>query len=304
MFRGVACVMNALNATNAARAAGAKVSCRTIEADDIPAIVALLCEGFPERARPYWEAGFARMRDRPVPDGYPRYGHLLSVGDEIVGCLLLLVSCSTDGVLRANVSSWYAKPDYRSLASMLVSVAFKRKELTFINISPAPHTVPILQAQGYERFVAGQFVTAPVLAGPNFGTKVRRVGAGNDDAPLPASERDLLRRHAGYGALSLVCSRGEDHEPFVFVRKRLMRGFLPAAQLVWCRDVNAFARCAGPLGRALLRHGIAAVSLDANGPISGLRGAYREGSGVKFARGPHRPRLGDLADTELVVFGV
>ena len=43
--------------------------------------------------------------------------------------------------------------------------------------------------------------------------------------------------------------------------------------------------------------------IDATGPLAGLPGPYRGDRAQKFWRGPHKPRLGDLADTELVVFG-
>ena len=282
-----------------------KVVCRAVEAADVPDVIALLSEGFPERGRDYWTRGFERLRDRPLPEGCPRYGYLLRAGSEIVGCLLLIVSLDcVSGTLRANVSSWYAKPNFRSLAAMLVSVAFKRKDFTFINISPAPHTVPILEAQGYKRYAAGQFIALPALTLSAFRTRVRPIDKVGESVILPHEERALLERHVGYGALSLVCSTGDDHQPFVFLRRRLLGGRLPAAQLMWCRDVTAFQHVAGALGRCLLRHGIAAVSIDANGPLANLLGTYREGSGVKFYRGPNAPRLGDLADTEMAVFGV
>ena len=93
------------------------------------------------------------------------------------------------------------------------------------------------------------------------------------------------------------------HEPFVFRRRRVLRTTVPAAQLIYCRDVDVVSRFAGAIGRHLLTFGILCIAIDANGPIEGLRGIYRRGSGLRFFRGPHRPRAGDLADTELVVFG-
>jgi hypothetical protein len=35
----------------------------------------------------------------------------------------------------------------------------------------------------------------------------------------------------------------------------------------------------------------------------GLAGFYREPLGRKYFKGPQRPRLADLSDTELVVYG-
>lgn len=247
------------------------------------------------------------MAERPLVPGCQKYGYLIDAEGAVVGCLLLISSeVEVEGrrVVRTNVSSWFVRPDYRFQASMLVSVAFRRKGVTFINISPAPHTVPILEAQGYRRYVAGQFVTAPAFAALSTSAEIVRVRPDTDDRSLEELDcMDLLRRHAAYGCISLVCRQGGRLEPFVFARRRMVRTVVPAAQLLWCRDIEAFRALAGPIGRHLLRRGVFLVSVDANGPLEGLPGSYREGNGPKFFRGADRPRLGDLADTELAVFG-
>jgi hypothetical protein len=88
------------------------------------------------------------------------------------------------------------------------------------------------------------------------------------------------------------------------LRKR--RGIipLPALQLGFCREISDYAGCTGAIGRYLLRRGSPVVILDANGPIAGLAGIYSEARGRKYFKGPHQPRLGDLADTELAIFGM
>jgi hypothetical protein len=77
----------------------------------------------------------------------------------------------------------------------------------------------------------------------------------------------------------------------------------PAMQLIYCRDLADYVVCAGAIGRFLLGRGKMSVIVDANGPIDGLRGVYTEKRGRKYFKGPHQPRLGDLSDTELVVYG-
>jgi hypothetical protein len=37
--------------------------------------------------------------------------------------------------------------------------------------------------------------------------------------------------------------------------------------------------------------------------VAGLPGVYSEVRGHKYFKGPHQPRLGDLADTELAIYG-
>jgi hypothetical protein len=74
-------------------------------------------------------------------------------------------------------------------------------------------------------------------------------------------------------------------------------------QLIYARDVADYVACAGAIGRFLLRRGKLSVLLNANGPLEGVRGLYTEKRGRKYFKGPHRPKLADLSDTELVVYG-
>src|SRR5438132_966347 len=67
------------------------------------------------------------------------------------------------------------------------------------------------------------------------------------------------------------------------------------------RDVAEYVACAGAIGRLLLRHGKFSVILDSNGRVPGLVGVYTQARGRKYFKGPQRPRLADLTDTELVV---
>jgi hypothetical protein len=78
---------------------------------------------------------------------------------------------------------------------------------------------------------------------------------------------------------------------------------LPALQLVYCREIADYVRCAGAIGGFLIRRGKPVVILDANAPITGLAGIYTETRGRKYFKGPHRPRLTDLTETELVLYG-
>ena len=111
-------------------------------------------------------------------------------------------------------------------------------------------------------------------------------------------------QHAAHGCISLWCATARGALiPFVF-RPRLVKGFMPCAQLIYCRDLADFARFAGPLGRYLALRGKPIVIVDANGAIPGLVGIFRHGSKPKYFKGPQRPRLGDLAYTEYAILGV
>ena len=121
------------------------------------------------------------------------------------------------------------------------------------------------------------------------------------------SEADvaILARHAAYGCLGIVCRAADDRAfPFVLQTMRIREHIAPPAmQLIYCRDVADYFTCAGAIGRFLLWRGVVAVALDANGPMNDLVGHYRETHRRKYFKGPQCPRLADLSDSELVIYG-
>jgi hypothetical protein len=285
------------------------VRCREITESDVDAIADLLTRGFSGRTRDYWMRGLRRQGARTVPEGCPRYGFLLENDDKPVGVLLLLYTSTVQGgeaSIRCNVSSWYVDPAFRVYAALLTSMAQKNKQVTYINISPAVPTWPIIEAQGYKLYCNGLFFSLPVLSRAEPGVTIETVTPETQSIKgLPRADLELLARHAQYGCLAFVCHTSDGPLPFVMTPKRIRTGRipLPAMQLVYCRDIAAFVRCAGAIGRLLIRHGKPVAILDANGPVPGLAGIYTETRGRKYFKGPNPPRLTDLTETELVLYG-
>jgi hypothetical protein len=279
-----------------------KVRCRQIRDADLDAVADLLCEGFPVRSRKYWTSGFERMARRPAPEGAPRYGYVLDVDDALVGVLLLLFTGESDQRARFNVSSWYVRPAFRGFATLLVTMALRRKNAVYLNTSPVGRSLPVLNAMGFRPLTRGQFLSLPLLARARRGARVRVVGP--DEAPvggLDAQAIDLLKAHAAQDCLCLVCETGGRAIPFA--RRDIRYSPVGVVQLIWCHDTADFVLCAGALGRALARHGALLAISDANGPIPGLVGRYFDGKSPKFFKGPAEPRINDLAFTEAVIFG-
>jgi hypothetical protein len=281
--------------------------CRQIGDADLGAVAALLARGFPGRDRRFWLRALAQLTEREPPPGLPKYGYLLASGGKPVGAILLIFAAMRAGdevTTRCNVSSWYVEPEFRAYAPMLVSQALRHKDVTYLNVSPAPHTRPIIEAQGFSRYCDGVFVAVPMLNGLFGGEPVEVFTAERrPEAAFDPFEREILLQHAALGCISLWCETSERAYPFVF-RPRLVRGIIPYALMIYCSDNADFVRFAGPLGRHLALRGSPLVVLDANGPIAGLAGLYRRGTMPKYFRGPVRPRLGDLAYTEYALLGV
>ena len=287
----------------------AKVRCREIRESDIEAVADLLTRGFAGRRRAYWIEGLRRQALRPVPEGYPRFGYMLDHEGLPVGVLLLLYTTREhDGetAIRCNLSSWYVEPGFRNYAPMLTKIAQRHKEVTYLNISPAVWTWPIIETQGFKAYCRGLFFSLPVLSRPLPEASVETVPpAAKSIDGIGECDAEVLMRHAQYQCLSIVCRTADGTFPFVLQPLRIRKGWIapPAMQLIYCRDVAEYVACAGTIGRFLLRHGKISVVLDANERIPDLAGIYTEARGRKYFKGPHPPRLADLTDTELVLYG-
>jgi hypothetical protein len=284
-------------ATNPAPAMG----CRQIVAEDRQAVIDLLVRGFQERGAPYWSHAFDVMSSRPVPEGFPRYGYVLTADEAIVGIVLLIFSAPPgERYPRCNLSSWYVDPRFRTYASVLVRKALAKKDVVYINVSSVAHTRKTIVEQGFSCASEGVFLSIGALASAPPGASIRQIDASDAQA---GRQSELLKEHSRAGCISLICTLGGRSYPFVFLRRKIPRTFIPCAQLIYCDAMADFVRFAGMLGRFLLKHGVPAFMVDANGPVEGLTGVYFAGRSPKYFRGPTKPRLGDLAYTEGVLFG-
>jgi hypothetical protein len=281
-----------------------KLRCRQIVDADINDIVDLLTRGFPRPGRGYWARALARLAERDPPPGLPQYGQMLEHEGNPVGVILVIFSeipTPQGPALRGNMSSWYVEPAFRGYAGLMINAAIRHKNVTYINISPAVHTRPIIEAQGFRQYAGGQFVAIPALA--PVGETVSVIPASRTPAvPYDPAEQTLLERHVALGCIGLWCETAERAYPFAFL-PRAVKGIVPAAQLVYCGDFADFLRFAGPIGRHLAWRGRGFVIVDANGPIAGLVGRYVDGKAPKYAKGA-RPGFGDIAYTEAILFGL
>ena len=281
----------------------AAARCREIGAADLDTIIDLLTHGF-ATSREYWAHALKRLTDHATPTGFPKYGYMLESDGRPVGALLLIFTAMGElGQIRCNVSSWYVAPEFRSYAPLLARHATRRKDVTYFNLTPASMTRRLLEAEGYSVYARGRFIALPLFSSPWRKARVRVADPGLSEASdhLSRAEIRLLLDHVSYGCTSLICEVPGEQHPFVFAHYRRWAG-LPVARLVYCRDCSDFIRFAGPLGRFLARRGYFLVFINANARLPGLVGSYKD-DWPNFCKGAHPMSLGDIAYSELVMFG-
>ena len=286
-----------------------KVICREILANDAKGVIQLLDKDFSSaRDKSFWEMAFERMSTHRAPPGYPQFGYILEADGVPVGIILLIFTeidnDEDSAYIQCSVSSWYVEPQFRSFGTLLMSFALKHKHVTYFNLTPAPHTWKILAAQGYRRFSDGRVTSIPMLSNNAWGCRVEHASkASMHSSGLSQFELDLLKIHADYGCLSLICTSPDgSRPPSVFsVRRRL--GVIRFGFLVYRRDVDNFVKFAGALGRYLLFRGISLVIVDAQDRVPGLVGRY-SAVNPKYYKGPRAPWLGDMPFSDRAMFGV
>ena len=285
----------------------ANIKARQISGADVPAAVALLKRGYgSKRTLQFWEYVFACLSRRSLPPGLPRYGYVIECDGKLVGIMLLIYSTIWEddkAEIRCCGSSVYVDPAFRLFAPLLTKKAHGFSDVTVLNLTPAGHTHRMIELSGFKRFSNGIFVAIPLFSRAPKDMPIRVIDARTlPDAQFDQHDHDLLLEHLDYGCKSLWCVTPQRAFPFVF-RIRRARG-VPCAQLVYCRSVDDFVRFARPIGWFLARStGRLLVLLDANAPMPALVGKYFPGKAPRYFHGPDRPRLGDLAHTEVAMFG-
>lgn len=278
------------------------VTAREISEEDFTQVANLLARGFHYQYS-YFTQLLEEMSLRGAPDNCPKYGYALACGEKIVGAVLLISTRMEDGgetFIRCHVTSWFVEPAFRPLAALFFYRTLKRKDIAYINVSARDWTRPIIESQGFRRYSNGQVLIPTSLVALRWLTPGHKLVT-SKEAPGDATdfERRLMVDHARYGCACVWCLEGDVAWPFVFHDLPLKR-IIPAVQLVYCRDIDAFTRFAPLLGRYLLRRGKAIIRIDANGRMPNLPGVYCPEVDPRFCKG-RQPRQGDLAYTQLAM---
>lgn len=274
---------------------------REIQDADLFELGTLLAEGFPKRTLEDWRSALNILTGRPSVEGFPRYGYCLEDGGRLEGVLLLLTA-TIDGVTRSNLSSWYVRPRYRSLATLMHQCAVRTKATVYLNLSPATHTLRSIEALGFRPYTGGTLLVDATSA-VRVGNSIVRSLTLEAARTLDAEVRRSVEAHSRYGCNALLL---EDREGSMIAlyRVKWLKRLVPAARFVAGNPVR-LAASAGPLMRTLLLRGIPLALIDAPlscAPARGMRLlSSRERRYVATDGTPPAP--GDLRETEVALFG-
>jgi hypothetical protein len=284
-----------------------KIGCRTIDAEDLPAVIELLQKGFPRRSRRYWDTGLRRLARHLPPPGFPRFGDMLTIDGRPVGVHLLIAApCLGDpgAPIRCNGSSWYVEERFQSYGIFLQMRATRRRRAVYTNLDPRSYTVPMITAQGYRAYSRGLVVGLPALArAPTHTTRLLSGRAAWQAAGVPVADQRLLADHEAFGCICLWCETPSGGQP-VILRPRTVKSAIPCAQLIYCRSPSEFERVARPIGLFLAARGMPFLLVPADKPIPGLPGRFFPGKLPMYFKGAQPPQPTDLSYTEAAVFGV
>jgi hypothetical protein len=271
---------------------------REIEASDVSYVAELLGRGlgYPPT---YYRGIFAALDRRPAPSGCPQRGLLVEVDGRVIGALVLIYSRglrAPSAPLRCHVTSFYVEPSFEVYGAMLALRATNRKDVTFVNLSARPNIRKFIEAQGFRKYVSGQFVAIlPWHALESVGGVELTAGALPPPGECSEIERDMVAAHVEAGCICLWATLRGRSVPLIMRPKRF-KNRVPGAQILYCPDTQGIKLYVGALSRFLLRRGMLLLSVDANGPISGLHGHFFEGVEPRFVKG-QQPQIGDLAFT-------
>jgi hypothetical protein len=277
------------------------VACREIVETDLPEVASLLAEGFPRRSLDYWRQGLARLALHGWSGGQPRFGFILTAGGVAVGVLLLIHAATRDQTgTRANISSWYVRPEFRSCAAILNQYALRNRAVTYVNISAARFTWKLIEALGFKRAWSGLFL-ATTLRPLRPGDAI--VHDASRETPPPEIAR-LLTDHLAFGCIALWVQGEEGCAPFIFRRRVLHRLRLPTAMLIFCPSIALLERFAAPLARALLKRGLPFMLAATPHPLRGFAGLHFPERMPVYIKGDKPLAIGDLSYTEAAIFGM
>ncbi|HCQ65666.1 MAG TPA: hypothetical protein DIU07_11165 [Rhodobacteraceae bacterium] len=273
---------------------------REITAADLPTLPALLSEGFPSTSPGFWTKALDVLSRRPPVDGMPRYGIVMDDGGDLCG-VMLMVAQRRGAATFCNLSSWYVRPAHRGYAPFMFGHALKAEDVTFLDCSPTPDVVPIVEKHGFEPYSGGSLMLdarAAVRRGP----KVARLTAqALEECRHPEAAR--IAENIRYGCRGMLAHDADGAPVPILYRVARVKRHIPVARFVYGAPETILAH-AGAIARHLIARGVPLALVDWPVGAEAPTGRMLPDYGVRYKRGADTLPLGDLLDTEYALFGI
>ncbi len=274
---------------------------RPIEDQDIPDVIQVLCEGFPNNNAEFYKAVFRRLRERDHPAETQRYGYVID-DKGVQG--VMLTSGSLHGpwntpLVFINLSNWTVRPHYRGeAAKLLYGEACGDNTVTTTNLSPVWYTLNTVEKYGFKPFCSGQMLGIGTTRSKGRLLTIEEA----EKAELDTRQVQLLKDHSRMNCLCICLESSEALAPLIFI-KRTIKKLIPVAQLIYCESLDVFSENSLTINHWLLKHGCPFMLVDASGQVQGMLGKYFHGLGAKYFLGPAPILNIDHTYSEMVYIG-
>lgn len=277
---------------------------RQIEPEDIARVAILLNEGFPRPNQSYWSSVLQQLGARDRPPGTEQYGYGLTVDGVVRGIILTIPSThrhSGESWTMINLSSWYVQPDYRGDSLALYLTACRRNDVTYTNLTAPRRPITAIVRFGFEQWTSGQIAGFALdsTSRPDARHTMLKLAEAQSEG-LGEEDARMLSDHREMGCLVTCLLTADGPEPLVFLKRRI-KGVLPCAQLVLCRDESLLHDYGRTIMAWLWRRGHTFLLADCSGPVRGVRGHYFPGRRVRYLRGAKPGVFTDHTYSELIL---
>jgi hypothetical protein len=177
----------------------------------------------------------------------PDLGAVIVAGSEIVGFLGAMYSNrSIAGKPErfCNVFGWYVKPDYRHYSVPLLSFLVRRPGLTFFNVTPADHVLPIFKRIGFTLADESRYVCRPgfdALLGRRSKVRIMREEDVNEDL-LGSMQFQIFQDHFGHSVRRFVFTAARDVCMIFTKRMYWSQVRFPRTEFYYASNPEFFAR--------------------------------------------------------------
>jgi hypothetical protein len=233
------------------------LSCRQIRATDLPALIDLLHEGFPERSRSYWVEGPRRLAAYTPPPNCPRLGHVLEACVPPLACCLRSFRRARTAPAQRCAATSRAGRSHRSSAPMprywCCAHSGRRPRRLAQRFASRRNTADHHGARLHEVFAAACLWHCPCSGGPAPPSGSQPTQSGGARLVRCPNRTCGCARSRGL-RLPRAVVRDRRCRPAIRIpAPRIKAGRIPCAQLIYCRSLEALdpARgCDQPASRA------------------------------------------------------